>query len=309
MPPKRKTEDADTEPAAEGETPAKKAATEGNGSAEAEETPSLECDKKAENGESWNFKAVAWNTGGFKSWLKKGGMNYVKEEQPDILFLQEVKIVEKDVTAEGKPDGYHVYWNPAISKKGYSGTALYSKIEPIDVKYGMGIEKHDQEGRLITAEYEKFYFIGCYVPNSGRKLVRLDYRQEWDKDFLEYIKGLKDKKPIIYAGDLNVAHLEIDLKNPKNNKNKTPGFCDVERDALTNLLNEGFVDSFRHLYPDKELFYSFWTYMMNCRAKNVGWRLDYFVLSKSMVPQLCESTMRHHVMGSDHCPIVLFMAM
>lgn len=311
---KRKATDA--EEGAE-ESPAKKTAVEGNGSTEDAaateatevEIPTLECDKKTPTGESWNFKITAWNTGGFKAWYKKGGMDYVKEEQPDILFLQECKIQEKDVEAGGKPEGYHFYWNPATVKKGYSGTALYSKVEPLNVKFGIGIEKHDAEGRAITAEYENFYFVGCYVPNSGRKLVRLEYRQEWDKDFLEYLKDLKSKKPVILGGDLNVAHEEIDLKNPKNNRNKTPGFSDQEREGFTNLLDAGFVDSFRHLYPEKDLTYTFWTYMMNCRAKNVGWRLDYFAIDEDLQPKLCESTMRHHIMGSDHCPIVLFLAM
>lgn len=272
------------------------------------ETNFAPTDKKTPDGRSSNLKVSAWNIAGLRAWMKKGCLSYISKEDADIYILQETKIPSDKVPKEAKVDGYFTYWNDSKEKAGYAGTALYSKEKPINVTFGIGIDKHDKEGRVITAEYEKYYVVGAYIPNSGRGLVRLDYRQEWDADFLTFLKGLDAKKPVIFCGDLNVAHQEIDLKNPKTNKNKTAGFTDQERDGFTKLLNEGFVDSFRHLYPDKKDMYSYWTYMGNCRAKNVGWRLDYFVLSKALVPNLCESTMRSNVMGSDHCPIILELA-
>ncbi|XP_022081711.1 uncharacterized protein LOC110974410 isoform X2 [Acanthaster planci] len=266
-------------------------------------------DKKSVEENEANLKIASWNIAGLQAWIKKDGMSYIKKEDPDIFFVMETKVDSESVPSSAKVEGYHTYWLGATSKKGYSGTGLYTKKEPISVKYGIGVEKHDEEGRVITAEYDDFYFVGAYVPNSGRGLTRLEYRQEWDKDFTEYLAKLDETKPVIYCGDLNVAHEEIDLKNPKNNHNKTPGFTDEEREGFSALLNKGFVDSFRHLYPDREYAYSFWTYMGNCRAKNVGWRLDYFVISKRLVPKLCDTGMRTWIKGSDHCPIVLHMAM
>eukprot|EP00057_Strongylocentrotus_purpuratus_P023294 XP_011677768.1 PREDICTED: DNA-(apurinic or apyrimidinic site) lyase isoform X1 [Strongylocentrotus purpuratus] len=265
-------------------------------------------DRKSESGEACNLKISAWNVGGMKAWIKKGGIDYLTKESPDIFFAQETKIDATKPPPEADLDDYHITYN-AAEKKGYSGVALFSKKEPLSVTKGMGIEEHDKEGRLITAEYDSFYFVGVYVPNSSRKLVRLDYRQEWDKDFHAYLKKLDAKKPVICCGDMNVAHEEIDLKNPKSNRNKTPGFTDQEREGFTSLLDMGFVDSFRHLYPEEADAYSFWTYMGNCRAKNVGWRLDYGVISKALVPKLCDNQMRLQTFGSDHCPMVVSLAM
>nr|XP_054752611.1 exodeoxyribonuclease-like isoform X1 [Lytechinus pictus] len=265
-------------------------------------------DRKSESGKAYNLKISAWNIGGMKAWIKKGGIDYITKESPDIFLAQETKVDATKPPPEAALDDYHITYN-AAEKKGYSGVALFSKKKPISVTKGMGIEEHDKEGRMITAEYDSFYFVGVYVPNSSRGLVRLDYRQEWDKDFMAYLKKLDAKKPVICCGDMNVAHEEIDLKNPKSNRNKTPGFTDQEREGFTALLDTGFVDSFRHLYPEQADAYSFWTYMGNCRAKNVGWRLDYGVISKSLVPKLCDNQMRTQTFGSDHCPMVVYMAM
>ncbi|XP_071819239.1 exodeoxyribonuclease-like [Apostichopus japonicus] len=275
----------------------------------ATETNFSPTEKKTSDGRSSNLKLSAWNVGGLRAWMKKDCLSYITQEDADIYILQETKIPNDKVPKEAKVEGYYTYWNASTEKAGYAGLALYSKEKPINVTYGIGVEKHDKEGRVIVAEYEKYYVVGAYIPNSGRKLVRLEYRQEWDTDFLTFIKDLDSKKPVIFCGDLNVAHLEIDLKNPKSNKNKTAGFTDQERDGFTKLLDEGFTDTFRHLYPETEEMYSFWTYMGNCRAKNVGWRLDYFVLSNRLLTNLCESTMRTKVMGSDHCPIICELAM
>ncbi|XP_038078017.1 DNA-(apurinic or apyrimidinic site) endonuclease-like [Patiria miniata] len=296
------------------EKPAKKPKTDKNDANEAaiaalDVPETYTTDKKSAEGNEANLKIASWNVAGLKAWLKKDGISYIKKEDPDIFFIMETKIATESVPSDAKVEGYHTYWYGATAKKGYSGTGLYSKKKPVNVKYGIGVEKHDEEGRVITAEYDDFYFVGSYVPNSGRGLTRLDYRQEWDKDFNDYLAKLDETKPVIYCGDLNVAHEEIDLKNPKTNRNKTPGFADEEREGFTALLSKGFVDSFRQLYPDKEYAYSFWTYMGNCRAKNVGWRLDYFVISKRLVPKLCDTGMRTWIMGSDHCPVALHMAM
>lgn len=310
---KRKS-DALTEDA-NGEAKKKKGAEEESGSPEkiAEDvstaTDFSRTEKKTADGRSSNLKISAWNIAGLRAWMKKGCLSYITQEDADVYILQETKIPNDKVPKEAKVDGYYTYWNESTEKAGYAGISLYSKKKPINVTYGIGVEKHDKEGRVIAAEFEDYYVVGAYIPNSGRGLVRLEYRQEWDVDFLTYLKNLDAKKPVIFCGDLNVAHQEIDLKNPKSNKNKTPGFTDQERDGFTKLLSEGFTDTFRHLYPKTEQMYSFWTYMGNCRAKNVGWRLDYFVVSNRLLPNLCESTMRTKVMGSDHCPIICEMAM
>lgn len=264
-------------------------------------------DAKTSDGRKFNKTIVSWNVNGVRAWLQKDGIAYLDNFKPDILCIQETKCSQSKLPEKLKVPGYHSFFSSGDTE-GYAGTALYSKDKPKEVKFGMGIAKHDQEGRLITAEYDNFYLVGAYVPNSGKGLVRLKYRtKEWDVAFRDYMKGLDAKKPVIYCGDLNVAHKEIDLKNPKTNKNKTPGFHDDERQGFTDLLAEGFVDSFRELYPNARDCWSFWTYMMNARAKNVGWRLDYFVLSERLKKDLCDHIIQQKVMGSDHCPIVLQM--
>lgn len=260
----------------------------------------------ATSDKKWNFKISSWNVNGIRAWLKNGSASYVKNEDPDIFCIQETKCQEKDVPKEVKFPGYHTYWAEAQTK-GYSGVGLCSKTKPLNVSYGIGIAEHDNEGRVITAEFKEFYLVASYVPNAGRGLSRLDYRQGWDKDFRDYLKNLDKNKPVILCGDLNVAHKEIDLENPKTNT-KNAGFTKEERQGFTELLEEGFIDSFRHFYPDKPKQYSFWSYMRNARAKNVGWRLDYFVVSERLVPKLSDSLIRQRVKGSDHCPVVLLLA-
>ncbi|XP_041037340.1 DNA-(apurinic or apyrimidinic site) endonuclease [Carcharodon carcharias] len=263
-----------------------------------------------ENGKKSDLKITSWNVDGLRAWVKKKSLEWVSTETPDILCLQETKCAEKQLPGEVKdmPDYPYQYWSSSQDKEGYSGVGMLCKIKPLNVTFGIGVAEHDNEGRVITAEFNKYFLVTTYVPNSGRGLVRLDYRKTWDVDFLAYLKGLEGKKPVILCGDLNVAHQEIDLKNPKTNK-KTAGFTAEERQGFGNLLSEGFVDTYRHLYPDTCHAYTFWTYLGNCRAKNVGWRLDYFVLSKALLPHLCDSKIRSKAMGSDHCPITLLMAM
>lgn len=256
----------------------------------------------------WNLKLCSWNVNGVRAWLGKEGLEYLKKEQPDVFAIQETKCSDSKLPPEIKNvEGYNAYFL-AGDQEGYSGVGLLTKIKPLDVKYGIGVDKHDKEGRVITAEYEKFYLVAVYVPNAGKKLVRLDYRMEWDQDFRAYLKELETKKPVVLCGDMNVAHQEIDLANPKTNK-KNAGFTQEERDGFTTLLDAGFVDSFRHLYPDKKGAYTFWTYMMNARAKNVGWRLDYFILSNALERNISDSLIHSEVMGSDHCPVVLLLNM
>lgn len=261
----------------------------------------------ASTSKKWNFKISSWNVNGIRACLKHGStLAYMKNEDADVFCIQETKCPEKDIPKEIKLPGYHTYWAEGQTK-GYSGVGLCSKVKPINVSYGIGISEHDNEGRVITAEFEDFYLVTAYIPNSGRGLTRLEYRQVWDKDFREYLKELDNKKPVILCGDLNVAHKEIDLANPKTNT-KTAGFTKEERQDFTELLEQGFVDSFRHFYPNKTKQYSFWSYMRNARAKNVGWRLDYFVVSERLVPKLSDSLIRMRVKGSDHCPVVLLLA-
>jgi len=253
----------------------------------------------------WNLKIVSWNVNGIRAVIKKNKLGYFKSEDADIICLQETKCDDGDLPPETSFYGYHRYVNCA-TKKGYSGTAIYSKVEPLSIVNGIGVAEHDDAGRAITAEYETFYLVNTYVPNSGKKVVNLPYRREWNTALLSYIQGLDEKKPVILTGDLNVAHNEIDLKNDKTN-HKNAGFTDEEREDFGKILDAGFVDSFRHLYPEQEA-YTFWTFMMNARGKNVGWRLDYFVVSQRLMGAVCDSLVREKVMGSDHCPVMLLMA-
>ncbi|XP_062339582.1 DNA-(apurinic or apyrimidinic site) endonuclease [Osmerus eperlanus] len=260
----------------------------------------------SKDGRSANMKITSWNVDGLRAWVKKKGLDWVREESPDVLCLQETKCAEKSLPNEitSMPEFPHKYWAGSEEKEGYSGVAMLCKTEPINVTYGIGKEEHDKEGRVITAEFPTFFLVTAYVPNSSRGLVRLDYRKTWDVDFRAYLCDLDKRKPLVLCGDLNVAHEEIDLKNPKGNK-KNAGFTPEEREGFSQLLSDGFIDSFRELYPEQANAYSFWTYMMNSRSKNVGWRLDYFVLSSALLPGLCDSKIRNKAMGSDHCPITL----
>ena len=248
------------------------------------------------------MKLISWNVNGLRAVIAKGGfLEYLEESNADIFCLQEIKLQSGQIDLN--LEGYYTYWNYAV-KKGYSGTAIFTKKEPLSVTYGLEIEEHDQEGRLITLEFEDFYMITLYTPNSKRGLERLDYRMKWEDDFRSYIKRLDEKKPVIFCGDLNVAHKEIDLKNPKSNR-KNPGFSDEEREKFSCILEEGFTDTYRYLYPDQESAYSWWSYRMGARAKNIGWRLDYFVVSERMKDQITEAKINSEVMGSDHCPVEL----
>jgi len=247
------------------------------------------------------MKLVSWNVNGLRACVEKGFMDYFNGVDADILCVQETKLQEGQI--ELKTEGYFQYWNYAV-KKGYSGVAVFSKKEPISVTRGIGIEAHDQEGRVLCCEYEDFYFVGCYTPNSQRGLERLPYRMTWEDSFREYLRKLDEKKPVILCGDLNVAHKEIDLRNPKTNR-KNAGFSDEERGKFTELLGAGFVDSFRYFYPDKTDAYSWWSYFANSREKNVGWRIDYFCVSERLAEKMEDGEIHPHVMGSDHCPVVL----
>ncbi len=247
------------------------------------------------------MKFISWNVNGLRAIMDKGFMDSFNALSADIFCLQETKLQEGQIDLD--LPGYHQYWNYA-EKKGYSGTAVFTKQEPISVTYGIGIPEHDTEGRVITLEFEKFYFITVYVPNSQRELTRLEYRQVWEKDFLNYILSLEEKKPVIYCGDLNVAHEEIDLKNPKSN-HKNAGFTDEERACFTKTLQCGYIDTFRYFYPDKADIYSWWSYMFHAREKNAGWRIDYFVASEKLKDSLKDAKIHCDIMGSDHCPVEL----
>ena len=245
------------------------------------------------------MKIVSWNVNGIRACIKNGFKESVKSINPDILCLQETKLSDKfQLEMPELPIGT---WNNA-ERKGYSGTAILSKQNPISSSIGIGIAEHDKEGRVITLEFGDFYLVNVYVPNSGRGLTRLDYRQEWDKDFLSYLKKLEKKKPVIACGDLNVAHKEIDLKNPKSNWNKTAGFTEKECKGMDNIINNGFIDTFRYFYP-KEVRYSWWSYMFDARNKNIGWRIDYFIVSQSLKSRLKSAFILDKVLGSDHCPV------
>lgn len=247
------------------------------------------------------MKFVSWNVNGLRACVGKNFMEEFEKLDADIFCLQETKLQEGQIDLE--LPGYHQYWNYA-KKKGYSGTAIFTRKEPIGVSYGLGIEEHDQEGRVITLEFEDFYFITVYTPNSQNELARLDYRMIWEDAFLAYIKKLDEMKPVIFCGDLNVAHKEIDLKNPKTNR-KNAGFTDEERGKMTELLASGFVDTYRYFYPDVEQVYSWWSYRFKAREKNAGWRIDYFIVSERLKARLMDAKIHTDIMGSDHCPVEL----
>ena len=247
------------------------------------------------------MKLISWNVNGIRACLNKGFADVFKQLDADVFCIQETKCQPEQVELEF--EGYTSYWNSA-EKKGYSGTAIFTKQKPLNVTYGIGIEEHDKEGRVITLEFEKFYMVDIYTPNSKRELERLDYRQIWEDEIRKYLLKLNETKPVIMCGDLNVAHEEIDLKNPKTNRHNA-GFTDEERQKMTELLDVGFTDSFRYLYPDKENAYSWWSYMGHAREKNVGWRIDYFIVSKSIENEIKEATIYPEIMGSDHCPVGL----
>lgn len=246
-------------------------------------------------------KFISWNVNGLRACIGKGFIDFVTKEDADIFCIQESKLQSGQISLD--LPGYHQYWNYA-EKKGYSGTAVFTKEKPLSVSYGIGIEKHDHEGRVITLEFEAFYMVTVYTPNSQDELKRLSYRMEWEDDFLSYLKKLEEKKPVIFCGDLNVAHQEIDLKNPKTNR-KNAGFTDEERQKFTELLDAGFIDTFRYFYPDQEGIYSWWSYRFKAREKNAGWRIDYFCVSESLKDQLADAKILTEVYGSDHCPIEL----
>ena len=246
-------------------------------------------------------KLISWNVNGLRACVGKGFLDFFREADANVFCIQESKLQEGQIELD--LPGYHQYWNYA-RKKGYSGTAMFTKEEPMSVSYGVGMEEHDTEGRVITAEFPEYYVVTCYTPNSQDGLARLDYRIKWEDDFLAYLKKLEKNKPVVFCGDLNVAHKEIDLKNPKTNR-KNAGFTDEERGKFTDLLAAGFVDTFRYFYPDLEGIYSWWSYRFSARAKNAGWRIDYFCVSESLKDRLVSASIHNTVMGSDHCPVEL----
>lgn len=249
------------------------------------------------------MKLISWNVNGLRACVGKGFFEFLEREQPDMMCLQETKLQPEQAP---EVEGYYDYWNSA-DKKGYSGTAIFSKTEPLAVTYGIGIDVHDHEGRVITAEYPEFYLVTVYVPNSQDGLKRLDYRMTWEDDFRAYLQALDQKKPVIVCGDMNVAHKEIDLKNPKTNR-KNAGFTNEERAKMTELLGAGFVDTFRHFYPEVEGVYSWWSYRFKAREKNAGWRIDYFLVSERFIDRVKDARILTDVFGSDHCPVVIELA-
>ena len=252
---------------------------------------------------SQKMKFISWNVNGLRACVGKDFENQFKELDADFFCLQETKMQEGQLDLQF--EGYESYWNYA-EKKGYSGTVIYTKHKPLNVSYGMGVEEHDHEGRIITLEYDRFYLVTCYTPNSQTELKRLDYRMTWEDDFRKFLKSLDAKKPVIICGDLNVAHEEIDIKNPKTNR-RNAGFTDEEREKMTILLNDGFTDSFRYLHPD-EVTYSWWSYRFKAREKNAGWRIDYFLVSNRIKEQITEAKIHTEIMGSDHCPVEVDLA-
>ena len=247
------------------------------------------------------MKMISWNVNGLRACVQKGFTEFFNSVDADLFSLQETKLQEGQI--DFAPENYYGYWNYAV-KKGYSGTAVFSKVKPVSVSYGIGIEQHDQEGRVITLEFDNFYHITCYTPNSQTELQRLEYRMQWEDDFRNYLVKLSENKPVILCGDLNVAHNEIDLKNPKTNR-KNAGFTDEERSKMTALIESGFTDSFRYKYPDLEGVYSWWSYRFRAREKNAGWRIDYYVVSDSIKEKIVDAKIHTEVFGSDHCPVEL----
>lgn len=247
------------------------------------------------------MRLISWNVNGIRACVEKGFLDSFQKLDADAFCIQESKLQAGQIALD--LPGFHQYWNYA-EKKGYSGTAIFTKKEPMNVYYGIGVEEHDHEGRVITLEYPEYYLITVYTPNSQDGLKRLEYRMTWERDFLAYLKNLEESKPVIFCGDLNVAHKEIDLKNPKTNR-KNAGFTDEERACMTTLLENGFLDTFRHFYPNQEGIYSWWSYRFQARAKNAGWRIDYFITSKSLEDKLVDAKIHTHILGSDHCPVEL----
>lgn len=248
-----------------------------------------------------DMKLISWNVNGIRACMDKGFMDFFRQADADVFCLQETKVQEGQVKLP--LDGYYQYWNYA-DKKGYSGTALFARQKPLQVTFGMGIDAHDHEGRVIAAEFEEYYVVTVYTPNSQDELKRLDYRMQWEDDFRAYLKRLEQSKPVIFCGDLNVAHREIDLKNPKANR-RNAGFTDEEREKMTKLLSEGFIDTFRYFYPDREGIYSWWSYRFQARTKNAGWRIDYFLASECLKDRLEGAGIHTEILGSDHCPVEL----
>ena len=246
---------------------------------------------------------ISWNVNGLRACINKGFLDFFKERMADVFCIQETKMQQGQ--AEINLPNYKQYWNSA-NKKGYSGTAIFTKIEPISVSYDINVDEHSQEGRVITLEFKDFYIVNCYTPNSKRGLTRLDYRMKWEDDFRKYLLMLDKKKPVVLCGDLNVAHNEIDLKNPASN-HKNAGFSDEERSKMTQLLSSGFIDTFRYLYPSRKSAYTWWSYMFNARANNAGWRIDYFIVSDKLKEKVKDSIIHGKIMGSDHCPIELIL--
>ena len=251
------------------------------------------------------MKLISWNVNGIRAVLKKNFLEFLEEHDPDVLLLQEVKAERDQVEEPFEEQGWHVSWNPAV-KKGYSGVAALSKVEPLSVMAGMGFNEHDQEGRVLTLEFDEFFVVNVYTPNSQNELRRLPYRMEWNAAFLDHVKSLEKAKPVIFAGDLNVAHQEIDLARPKTNR-KSAGFSDEERAGFDDIIAAGFVDTFRHFHPDEPDHYSWWSYRGGARGKNVGWRIDYFCVSQPFLDRVQSSIIRPEVMGSDHCPVQLIL--
>ncbi|MBO3339981.1 exodeoxyribonuclease III [Clostridium perfringens] len=249
------------------------------------------------------MKLISWNVNGLRACVKKGFLDYFKSEDADIFCLQETKLQEGQIDLD--LEGYHQYWNYA-EKKGYSGTAIFTEKEPLNVYYGINMEHHDKEGRVITLEFEDFFMVTVYTPNSQSELARLEYRMEWEDDFRNYLLELSSKKGVVVCGDLNVAHKEIDLKNPKTNR-KNAGFTDEERDKFSTLLSSGFIDTFRYFNPDLEGVYSWWSYRFNARKNNAGWRIDYFLVSNNLEDRIKEASIDTEILGSDHCPVKLIM--
>ena len=249
------------------------------------------------------MRLVTWNVNGLRACLGKGFLDFFHQADADVFCLQETKLQPHQIELE--LPGYQIYWNSA-EKKGYSGTAIFTRVEPINVTYGIGVEEHDHEGRVITAEFDGFYLVCCYTPNAQEGLARIDYRMRWEEDFRAYLMALDRTKPVILCGDLNVAHEEIDLKNPKTNRGNA-GFSDQERGQMTTLLSSGFTDSFRALYPEREGAYTWWSYRFNARKNNAGWRIDYFIVSDRLMPRVRDQIIRSDVTGSDHCPVELVL--